>query len=99
MLDLLHHAINLLRDSVWDGIAVALAILIPVLGLLTRVISSSRTSDLTRARSVWSRRSAIRRREIRGLTSRVAARLPHKGSGARPGPSLAFAVYLQNELS
>jgi len=48
MLDLLHHAINLLRDSLWGGIAVAVAVLIPVLGLLTRIINSSRTSDLTR---------------------------------------------------
>lgn len=48
MLDLLHHAINLLRDSVWGGIAVAVAILIPALGLLTRIITGSRTSDLTR---------------------------------------------------
>jgi len=48
MLDLLHHAINLLRDSLWGAIAVAVAVLIPVLGLLTRIINSSRTSDLTR---------------------------------------------------
>lgn len=48
MLDLLHYAINLLRDSVWGGIAVAVAILIPALGLLTRIITGSRTSDLTR---------------------------------------------------
>ena len=48
MLDLLHHAINLLRDSVWGGIAVAVAIIILTLGLLTRIITGSRTSDLTR---------------------------------------------------
>ena len=48
MLDLLHHAINLLRDSVWGGIAVAVAILMVTLGLLTRIIIGSRTSDLTR---------------------------------------------------
>ena len=48
MLDLLHHAINLLRDSMWGGIAVAVAILILTLGLLTRIIIGSRTSDLTR---------------------------------------------------
>jgi hypothetical protein len=48
MLDLLHHAINLLKDSVWVGIVVAVAILIPVLGLLARTITGSRTSDLTR---------------------------------------------------
>jgi hypothetical protein len=48
MLDLLHHALNLLRDSVWGGIAVAVAILILTLGLLTRIITGSRTSDLTR---------------------------------------------------
>jgi hypothetical protein len=48
MLDLLHHAINLLKDSVWGGIVVAVAILIPVLGLLARTITGSRTSDLTR---------------------------------------------------
>jgi len=48
MFDLLHHAINLLRDSVWGEIAVAVAILIPVLGLVTRIITGSRTSDLTR---------------------------------------------------
>jgi hypothetical protein len=48
MLDLLHHAINLLRDSMWGGIAVAVAILILTLGLLTRIITGSRTSDLTR---------------------------------------------------
>jgi len=48
MLDLLHHAINLLRDSVWGGIAVAVAILIPALGVLARAIYINRTSDLTR---------------------------------------------------
>jgi len=48
MLDLLHHAINLLRDSMWGGIAVAVAILILTLGLLTGIITGSRTSDLTR---------------------------------------------------
>ena len=48
MLDFLHHAINLLRDSVWGGIAVAVAILIPTLGVLARAIYINRTSDLTR---------------------------------------------------
>src|SRR5215212_10895460 len=48
MLELLHHAINLLRVSVWGGIAVAVAILIPALGVLARAIYINRTSDLTR---------------------------------------------------
>jgi hypothetical protein len=42
------YAIALLRDYVWGGIAVVVAILIPALAVLARIINSSRTSDLTR---------------------------------------------------
>jgi len=54
MLDLLHHAINLLRDSVWGGIAVAVAILISVLGVLARAIYINRTSDELKLLKVFS---------------------------------------------
>jgi hypothetical protein len=42
------YVIALLRDYVWGGIAVVVAILIPALAVLARIINSSRTSDLTR---------------------------------------------------
>jgi hypothetical protein len=48
LLDLLFDTINLLRDFVWGGIAVAVAILILTLGFLAKTIHSSRTSDLSR---------------------------------------------------
>ena len=47
MLNPLLDAIDVLRDTAWVGIAVV-AILIVSLGLLARIIQSSRTSDLTR---------------------------------------------------
>ena len=47
MPDLLLHAIGLLRDSVWGGIA-AVVLLIPALGYLARGIYVNRNSDLTR---------------------------------------------------
>jgi len=47
MPDLLLDAINLLRDSVWGGIA-AVAVLVPALGFLARGIYVGRASDLTR---------------------------------------------------
>ena len=48
MPDLLLDAIDLLRDPVWGGIAVAVAILVPALSLFARAIYVNRTSDLTR---------------------------------------------------
>jgi hypothetical protein len=48
MLDLLLDATDVLKDPAWSGIAVAVAILVPVLGFLARVIYVNRTSDLTR---------------------------------------------------
>jgi hypothetical protein len=49
LLDLLFDTVNLLRDYVWGGIAVVVAIiLILTLGFLAKTIHSSRTSDLTR---------------------------------------------------
>jgi hypothetical protein len=49
LLDLLFDTINLLRDYVWGGIAVTVAILILTsLGFLAKTIHTSRTTDLTR---------------------------------------------------
>jgi hypothetical protein len=48
LLDLLFDTIDLLRDYVWGGIAVVVAILILTLGFLAKTIHTSRTSDLTR---------------------------------------------------
>jgi len=48
MPDLLLYAINLLRDSVWGGIAVVVAVLVPALGYLAKGIYVNRNSDLTR---------------------------------------------------
>jgi hypothetical protein len=50
LLDLLFDTINLLRDYVWGGIAVVVAIILILtsLGFLAKTIHSSRTSDLTR---------------------------------------------------
>src|SRR5215208_599445 len=47
MPDLLFHAIDLLRDSMWGGIA-AVVLLVPALGYLARGIYVNRNSDLTR---------------------------------------------------
>ena len=47
MPELLLDAIHLLRDSVWGVIAVA-ALLVPALGLSTKIINSGTTNDLTR---------------------------------------------------
>src|SRR5215212_6807436 len=47
MPDVLLDAIDLLRDSVWVEIAVVVAVLVPALGFLVRIINS-RTGDLTR---------------------------------------------------
>jgi hypothetical protein len=41
-------AIGVLRDPAWGGIAVPVAIFVPVLGCLARAIYVNRTSDLTR---------------------------------------------------
>jgi hypothetical protein len=41
-------AIDVLRDPAWGGIAVPVAIFVPVLGCLARAIYVNRTSDLTR---------------------------------------------------
>jgi hypothetical protein len=48
MPDLLLYAINLLRDSVWAGIAAVVAVLVPALGYLAKGIYVNRNSDLTR---------------------------------------------------
>jgi hypothetical protein len=48
MPDLLLDAVNVLRDSAWAGVAVVVAILVPTLGVVSRSIRKSRTSDLTR---------------------------------------------------
>jgi hypothetical protein len=48
LLDLLLDTINSLRDHVWGGIAVMVAILVLSLGFLAKTLHSSRTSDLTR---------------------------------------------------
>jgi len=47
MPDLVLHAIDVLRDSAWGGMAVVVAILVLALGF-ARVILSNRKSDLTR---------------------------------------------------
>lgn len=57
MPDLLLDAINVLWGSAWGGIAVVVAILIPVLAFLTRAIPSSRKS----------RKSHLSRDELRLL--------------------------------
>lgn len=48
MTDLLIDAINVLKDSAWGGVAVVVAILVPILGVLGRAFRNSRTTDLTR---------------------------------------------------
>jgi hypothetical protein len=48
MIDLILDVINVLGNSVWSGITVAVAILVAALGLLVRTIHENRTSDLTR---------------------------------------------------
>jgi hypothetical protein len=48
LLDLLFDTIGFLRDYVWGGVAVVVAILILTLGFLAKTLHSSRTSDLTR---------------------------------------------------
>src|SRR3712207_1334307 len=48
MIDLVLDVINVLGNSVWSGITVAVAILAAALGLLVRTIHKNRTSFLTR---------------------------------------------------
>jgi hypothetical protein len=48
MIDLVLDVINVLGNSVWSGITVAVAILVAALGLLVRTIHENRPRDLTR---------------------------------------------------
>jgi hypothetical protein len=48
MPDLALNAIDVLRDSAWGGIAVVVAIFVPILVLLGRTACHRRTNDLTR---------------------------------------------------